>query len=129
MKVRRLYLVISGPVKNKHFQSLSDILLHPLLLSRHPLPEIREVLWGDNVIFIHVTYTFSPLSAYLHALEPLYLWLPPPTVLPLIKHVVIDLTPPYNEETDFSSNETMDTINTWNNIGCRYLNTQASCTE
>jgi len=121
MKVWRFYLIISGPVKNKHFQSLSDILLPPLLLSRHPPPEIREVLWGDNAIFIHVTYKFSPLSAYL--------WLPPPTVLPLIKYVVIDLTPSYNEETDFFSNETMDIINTWNNIGCRYLSTQANCTE
>jgi hypothetical protein len=78
--------------------------------------------------FIHVAYKFSPLSAYLYALEPLYLRLLPPTV-PLIKHVMIDLTPPYNEETDFFSNETMDTINTWDNIGCRYLNTQANCTE
>ena len=69
------------------------------------------------------------LSAYLYALEPLYLWLPSPTALPLTKHVVIDLTPPYNEETNFFSNETMDIINTWNNIGCRYLNTQAIYTE
>lgn len=44
VKVWRFYLVISGPVKNKHFKSLSDILVRPLLLPKHLLPEIREVL-------------------------------------------------------------------------------------
>ena len=70
MKVWRFYLVISGPAKNKHFQSLSDILPRPLLLLRYSLPEIREVLWGDNAIFIHVAYKFSPLRVPLRARTP-----------------------------------------------------------
>ncbi|OCL05065.1 hypothetical protein AOQ84DRAFT_379965 [Glonium stellatum] len=119
LKIWRFYLVLSGPIKNRHFQSLSDILLRPLLLSRQLLPEVREVLWSDNTIFTHVTYERNSACRPF----PVRLCLPTPAVLPLIKHLEVDLTPQCYREMYFWADEIMDTVNAWNKISCHCLST------